>query len=256
MIKSRKDVVNQVINVLNPYIEEMAKNQIAWEYERTKRPMSEFGKKIVYLSLVSDLVKALEKYSKIGDELVGKISAFKSGKGSIEIMAKIKRNGEIYGFSSEAILAGGYNVQCLHYRYIVKTNLPKSGEIEDAKAIKKMIQKLSKIEESERLIDNWEKEIEESKPIIAENLKKSDAEIIEILKAEGEHYLNLSWEQVIKNGAAEHFNNNESEWYAYQEESNAKSIEYWKKKNIVWKKDRIRLCGQAIEREKARIQKY
>ena len=50
---------------------------------------------------------------------------FRSGPKGIEISAGIEREGTKYFFVTEAITAGGYNIQRFHYRYIVKSKMPR-----------------------------------------------------------------------------------------------------------------------------------
>ena len=79
--------------------------------------------KMIRLSLVIDLMKALQNYILPTDKLTG--FNWYGGPKGIEISAGIEREGTKYFFVTEAITAGGYNIQRFHYRYIVKSKMPR-----------------------------------------------------------------------------------------------------------------------------------
>lgn len=95
--------------------------------------------------------------------------------GNIELEAIVTRNGEAIDFNTEMILAGGYNIQALHTRYIVKSKISKSGN-----NVKEIVKKYNRIEKLEQEIRSCERyvisrqedliNIENGNPL---NLKKS-----------------------------------------------------------------------------------
>ena len=114
--------------------------------------------KMIRLSLVIDLMKALQNYILPTDKLVG-LNWYGGPKG-IEISAGIEREGVRYHFLTEAITAGGYNIQRFHYRYIVKSKMPRVMS-DLATEYQNEYKKLSKIEKLEKEIENLQNQINE-----------------------------------------------------------------------------------------------
>jgi len=138
---SKNQVVNSVLTQLNDKIEEMVAKIVARQNkelaERNQGPLSERSIEYIKIGLIFDLVKAIEKYTLATDSL--KSIYYATISGTIEINATIERDGIEYHFITDVIEAGGYNVQCFHYRYITKTNLPKTGNSEITESIKSEI---------------------------------------------------------------------------------------------------------------------
>jgi hypothetical protein len=111
---------------------------------------------MIRLSLVIDLMKALQNYILPTDTLVG--FNWYGGPKGIEISAGIEREGIRYLFVTEAITAGGYNIQRFHYRYIVKSKMPRvNGGL--ATEYQNQYKKLTKIEKLEKEIENYQTQI-------------------------------------------------------------------------------------------------
>jgi hypothetical protein len=111
---------------------------------------------MIRLSLVIDLMKALQNYILPTDELE-QMNWYEGVKG-IEIHARINRSGETHHFMTEAITAGGYNIQRFHYRYITKTKMPRVM----SDLAREYVEKQKRLNTVERL----EKEIETHQNLI------------------------------------------------------------------------------------------
>lgn len=188
----------------------------------------------IKLGLTIDMLKSFEKYTEPTDKLVS--IQPKSGSKGIEIYATIERDGQSYDYYTEAIGAGGYNIQSFHYRYLTKTKLP-SAKIKGtlaAEYIEKQ-KRLSKLEKLNQEIKSIERSIADIDAKFAEIANITDEQIAKILKDAG-HYShnNPSWEQIIKNGAAKNFNNSEAEYLASVEKTKQDGLEFWKTQNIEW----------------------
>ena len=119
------NIVNVILDELEPTIFEMVSQTEAWFEEKFKQDFTDFDREMARLNLTFDMVKAIETYTNPSDTLLS-IDVDTSIKNNIEITAQIERDGVTYNFSTEAIYAGGYNIQRLHYRYITRTNIPKT----------------------------------------------------------------------------------------------------------------------------------
>ena len=118
--ESKQDnIVNVILDALEPTIVEMVNETAAWFSVKFKQEFTDFDREMTRLNLIFDMVKAIESYTKPTDQLLS-MNVRKSVKGNIQIDAQIQRDRETYSFSTEAIYAGGHNIQRLHYRYILK----------------------------------------------------------------------------------------------------------------------------------------
>lgn len=114
---------------------------------------------MIRLSLVIDLMKALQNYILPTDKLEGFV--WNEGPKGIEINMNISRDGDIeniQNLQTEAIYAGGYNIQRLHLRYLTKTKMSRvNGEL--ATEYQDMYKRLSKIEKLENEINDLQTKI-------------------------------------------------------------------------------------------------
>jgi hypothetical protein len=157
--------------------------------------------------------------------------------------------------STEAIVAGGYNIQRAHYRYLTKTNLPKTGQSAVAQSYAAEIKKLTKVEKLNYEISNFERDIEKIDSKLPANSSLTDAQIAQILKDEG-HYShnNPSWEQIIKNGAAKNYNNSEEEYNAAVAGYQADGINFWKTQNVEWPTKRRKSLEKEIAKLRTKVE--
>jgi hypothetical protein len=107
---------------------------------------------------VIDLMKALQNYILPTDTLTG--FNWYGGPKGIEISAGIEREGTRYLFVTEAITAGGYNIQRFHYRYIVKSKMPRVfGDLASEYVVEQ--KRLNKVEKLENEINGLKERLEE-----------------------------------------------------------------------------------------------
>ena len=165
---------------------------------------------MIRLSLVIDLMKALQNYILPTDKLIT-MNWYGGAKG-IEISADIERDGANHHFLTEAITAGGYNIQRFHYRYIVKSKMPRvNGGL--ATEYQNQYKKLSKIEKLEKEIENFQNRITEYQTRIDYLTPMSKEELVVEL---GKHHMyawrvnTTKWEDVDK----EWYEGTQEEWEA------------------------------------------
>lgn len=167
------NIITTILTNLDSQIKNLV-SEYAKSYKKiTGKDMTENNLKYTELEITHDLVKSVEKYTSNTDNLVS-VSSQVSAKGNLEINAVIERNNVNYSLSTEVIYAGGHNIQILHYRYITKTNLPKTGSSIVTESIKSQIKKMDKIsklldENSKYLKKVKELELEVSRKILFNN---------------------------------------------------------------------------------------
>jgi hypothetical protein len=242
-----KNIVNTILDELEPTIKDMISQIEEWYVEKFKQPVTDYDREMFRFSLIVDLVKAVESYTKPTDKLIS-ISARKSGKGSIQISAQIERDGTIYPFETEAILAGGHSIQQLHYRYITKTRLGRTNNSEITSVYKNKVKQLSKIEKINQEIEFFQKQIDRLNNEIEANSKLSDKEIINLVTSTPDYYSWPSWEEMIQRDAARNYDNDEAAYNKAKTDSYNNIVPGWKLKNISWKQDRLKLLQVAINK--------
>ena len=207
----------------------------------------------IKLGLTIDMLKSFEKNTEPTDTLV--TIRPKSGSKGIEIYATIERDGQTYDYYTEAIGAGGYNIQAFHYRYLTKTKLP-NARVKSALAAE-YIEKQKKMTKAQKLNDEIhyiERDLEKIDAKFAEIANITDEQIAKILKDEGHYSHNqISWEQIIKNDAAKNFNNSEAEYLASVEKTKQNGIEFWRTQNIEWPTTRRKGLVKELTKLRAKL---
>lgn len=206
---------------------------------------------MVRLSLVIDLMKALQNYILPTDELVG-LNWYGGPKG-IEISAGIEREGTRYLFVTEAITAGGYNIQRFHYRYIVKSKMPHvNGGL--ATEYQNQYKKLTKIEKLEKEIENLQNRINEYQARIDLLTPMSKEELIVEL---GKHSMygwrvknDYKWEDVDK----EYYKGTKEEWDADNQKLIEEGIKDMLNWDVTWKKKYIKDYQKKIVKLQSKIE--
>jgi hypothetical protein len=248
-----------VLTALESSILEMVENIKKWLIEENAKrgidyKISEFEEEMIRLNLIFDMLKSFEKYTEPTDKLVT-IKA-SSGRKGIEINATVERDGVEYPYHTEAIGAGGFNIQSFHYRYLTKTALPNArtkGTLANEYA--ERIKKMNKAEKLNFEIKNSERDIEKIDAKLAEFDGITDEKIAQILKDAGHYSQNQpTWEQIIKNGAAKNFNNSEEEYNARNRETASNGIAFWKTQNIEWPTKRRKDLEKNILKLKSKLQ--
>ena len=232
-----KNIVNTILDELKPTISDMVNEIEKWVREKYKMPVNDHDREMFRYNLIVDMVKAVESYTKPTDKLIS-VRARRSGKGSIQINAEIERDGVSYPFETEAILAGGHNIQQLHYRYITKTRLGKTNKVKQLSKIEKINQE---IESFQKRIDNANKEIEA-------NSKLSDEEILKSVTSKPDYYVWPSWEEMIQRDAARNYNNDEAEYNREKTDRYNNIVPNWKDRNIRQKQDYVKSLQIAVNK--------
>ena len=204
---------------------------------------------MIRLSLVIDLMKALQNYILPTDELI--TMDWWGGAKGIEISAGIERDGVRYHFLTEAITAGGYNIQRFHYRYIVKSKMPRvNGGL--ATEYQNKYKALNKIEKLEKEIENLQTQITTYQQRIDELAPMNYDELVVEL---GKHSMygwrvknDYKWEDIDKT-----FYKTKEEWDAHNQqliEDGIKDMLNW---DVTWKKKYIKNFQKKIVKLQTKI---
>lgn len=198
------------------------------------------------ISLVIDLLKAMQNYIKNDDELVD--MTIYNGPTGFEIGAHFRRDGHVFFFETEAIYAGGYNIQRLHIRYIVKSRLQRVSSTIAAEAIaeKKRLTKIEKLQneliEMQTRRDIVVSELEESK-------KMTRDQIIEILKQRESNrfYFFTTYATIDKQMLTE------EEFIAMQQEGIEREISSWIRFNVSGNEWLVKQLNKSIAKTEAKL---
>ena len=227
----KSSIVKEIINKLSDDIDNLLKEYEKYYEKNFERPMSDYDRMLSRLTIVSDMVKSIESYTQDGD-ILKSVSSSVSPKGNLEINAVIERDGKDYRLNTEVIYAGGHNIQRLHYRYIVKTNIPKTGASEISKEYSEKIKKMSKLDKINTEIKNYETRIERTEEKIEVNSKLNDEEILNVLKSGKDWYEWPTWSEIVKRGAVKNYDNDENVFNQKQKEHLDFKIKFWKDMNV------------------------
>jgi hypothetical protein len=261
-----KNIVEQIGELVAPFQKKLAEERIARLIQEGET-LSKWAKELIYLGLVYDLYSAIGNYLSDSDKLIGEIKFEEGAGGSIEISAIVERDGQQYKFRTEMIIAGGYNIQRRHYRYIVHTGLKYHQGNAEAETVQKEIKELkekikfeNKIEEYKKDIEFYQNTIEKYKVEIAHNKQFTDEQIWEMLKEQKDYRTesyNLTWEEMVRREAPVVEMTKSKEGYeAYKYENYyLDGIKSWKESNIGHLEGRIRSYTAEIKKIEKRIQK-
>lgn len=155
--KTSNPVINDILTIAKPYLEDLTMREIArvekdFKNGKVLRPMSNWEIETFEINLIYDVVRAISKHVLNTDKLVGEIT-FRQDKGEVVIECSIERDNVEYWFSTRVIGAGGYNIQCYHYRYITNTTLPRTAS---QLALTEFKAKMAKRTKLERLTEELE----------------------------------------------------------------------------------------------------
>jgi ribosomal protein S18 acetylase RimI-like enzyme len=252
--KNMDTPLNIILEEVKPLQEELTQKWIESVKEEGKVELKDWMVEDYKFMLVMDLVKAIGNYLEPTDKV--KFLNVSRSKGSVAITAVIEREGKTYDFSTEMIYAGGYNIQKLHFRYIVKTQLPHrktNTEYQKLNEQYKGMTKAQKLREdigyAQKAIERYTLKMNEAK----ENSKLSDAQV-EAISREDEPdkwvYADMTWATVIKNGADKNFNYDENEFNRSQKEDKIRLLKSWRLFNANFKEyeDRIKREQKEIDK--------
>ncbi len=226
-----ENIVNKILTALTDDIQYLiGKHEEAFQ-KHYERPMTAYDKELTRLNIIWDMVKSIEAYTLPTDELIT-VSSSISSKGNLEIFAQIQRGDQVYPFNTEVIYAGGHNIQRLHYRYITKTSLPKTGSSSINNEYRDRIKKLSRLEKINNEILQYQARIKRGEETLQINRQKTDSEIWDEIKSKKDYYEWPTWQEIVKRGADKNYEYSEDFYNQEKAKSYTRSLEFWKSMNI------------------------
>ena len=177
----KEEILHQLEKPISDLTAEIIQSEKAHHLKKTGKELNitPHFEKMIRLSLVIDLMKALQNYILPTDKLTG--FNWYGGPKGIEISAGIEREGTRYFFVTEAITAGGYNIQRFHYRYIVKSKMPRVfGDLASQYVMEQ--KRLKGIEKLENELNNLNKTYEEKQNEFNTHSAMNREELIEAMK--------------------------------------------------------------------------
>jgi hypothetical protein len=263
--ETKKPIIEQILEIVKPYQQNIV-NKIVEKRAKEGEKLSKYALEVLNLSLIFDLYGAVGNYLEDTDKLVGDIIV-EDIKGNIVIKAKVERGGEEYNFETDMILAGGHNIQRLHYRYIVKTKLKyhydnkyANSVNEKIKKVKAQIKNQDKIEELKKDIKFYEETILKYKDIADKNKLLTDEQIWEILveeKNSSVDFYNLTYEMLEERNAPILRIVKKEDYEAYRYENYyLYGINRWKRDNIEYYVKRISTYQSEIKKLNKKLDAY
>jgi hypothetical protein len=238
LAEEKSALVETILDKLKPDIDKMV-STIEAVYKKQDLKFTDFDREYTRLNVIYDMVKSIEMYTSPTDKLVS-ISSRVARNGSMEISSTINRDGDNYYLETDAILAGGYNIQRLHYRYITKTSLPRTNNNSITSEYQAKIKKMSKAEKINNEIKSWEKRIEKNNEYIEWASKLSDEEILQRYmdgenSSKDKHKPHPSWEEIVSRGADKNYNYDKDYYYSKMKAYDENAIDFWKTTRLKYK---------------------
>ena len=248
--KTNNSSVRTVLSNMLPQIEAQIERVVKWEEaQKDSRPVTEFGREIIEMTLIYDLVRSIGSYTRNSDEVV----SFETGismKGNFELVGVIKRDGQDHRFSTEVIIADGM-INRAHYRYITKTSLPKVVS-QEAKEIKEDIKVMNKKRDLQSYANIIEKQLVEAR----ESYAKLSAMSVEDHRAEvmKQDWTRVKWSDLCDETKEFSYDNSEAVQIEIVNRHIEKAIGR-ETRETKWVGDRVKMLTKALKKENEKLEK-
>ncbi len=252
--ETKNPLINRLLVELKPLIDNIIEDTKK-SYKKEDREFTKYDAYYTEIVLKYDMVRALEKYTLPTDKM-SNVDVRNSSKGAFQIKCIIERDGNKYPFNTEVIYAGGYNIQKLHFRYLTKTTLPQTGQSAETQKLKAELSKLSKGEKLQKDIKFNETRIEMLQKEVEAASKLTDKQILDKIQS-GDNIMGKPWKfpnwKELSDDGKKNYKNDENYFNQQKKEYEESGIDYWKKRNIGWKKQDIETSKKLIQKAQAKL---
>lgn len=214
---SHKSVVGQILDKIEPFLQQKIERAEKQFEEDFKRPMSDWDKESARLMATYEVVRAIERYTKPGDKVTDYITVRNAPSGGIEIHTFIERGGKNYEFVTDVIYAGGYNIQSLHFRYLVKTQLPQTGNKTFLQQLDEKRKRMSKIERLNEDLKYAQSILKREQDELQRLSSMSDEDVLQA--SWFEKFRHITWEDMKSRGADKNYEGGQEAFEAHQKKS-------------------------------------
>ena len=222
-------IIDEIIKLTEPLLNKII-IKLKQDALNKLESFTSYDEEFIKLSYRYDLIKALSSYILKTDYF--KFVNVNSFIDKFEIKSVIIRNGIEYAFNTDIIDAGGYNIQRYHYRYIVKTKLPKIPNPSVAQSIATKIKRLSKQEKIRQEIKYYENLIANTITKIENAEQLSDNDIIK-QNSNATEFINTTWQTIVDRGADKNFDYDKNKFDIAKAEHRDYIIKSYKLTNII-----------------------
>ena len=246
-MKTENQIITAILSELDFELESLVARRVARYEEAQERSAPAWLAQHIRMELILDMCKAIEKHT-LSSDVLEHLSSARHNKGSLTISATVRRDGALYSLHTDAIYAGGWNIQRLHIRYITRTDLPKSFSLMPVSARVKSIISLQKKQAK------MEQELRLEQIYLATALKqslhctKSDDELAQQWLEENSDHARIllgSWEDLNEFGKANF----------QTEEAYLVNMAEWLMENVVRRRTTANRMQMAARRHQAQITK-
>lgn len=253
---TQTDIITTLLEKLDPTLEKMAdrifidENNALLEKGYPARVQTEYNKEWTKLMLMRDITKSLSNYTKPTDILCDDFHINGSKKGTLMITTNIMRDGVKYYLSTSVIYAGGHRggVQCLHYRMLTNSTLPKDGDKTKLNEILEKIKKLTKTQKIHEEIKRLEGHLVKFENEYLYKTSLSDEEILKTSRSY--EYLVMTHDQINRDSHAwETWKDNQKGFEEHQESERKNFILDFKRRTEVIKNHNIKVMKKDIEKQ-------
>jgi len=170
-IKTNYPVIDSVITLCKPKFQEIVRRINDDLLSKKENVLTEKQVETIFVSCTYNLVKSMYNYIEKTDTLFFADTAYvRTG---FVLTAMVVRDGQSFDLNTNVIVAGGYNVQCAHYRYITKTQLPR---IRNSTALTPIQKIMKNISEAKRIEKKIQENLNQIDKILNVYIPKSQAE--------------------------------------------------------------------------------
>jgi flagellar motor protein MotB len=251
---SSNKLIDQILTAAEQRVVEMV-GKIEKYYIEKNMKFTDWDREMARLQIIYDMLRSIEKYTLPTDTLVY-FNPRTSVKGNLEFQGLVDRDGERYDINTQAIYAGGHNIQTLHYRYITNTSLPQTNRSAVTDEYAQKIKKLTKLEKIKKEIADYQARIDKNNEDILKNAQASDEEIFNVLSlGRNEHRDWPDWSEIIRRGADKNFKDQE-DFERSQAKYKADTIDFWKRINIQSKQDNNKILQREIGKLEAKMRAF